>query len=153
MNKKQITLREFTLVGISIRTNNNKAQQQGDIAQLWSTLISNNIVNKIENRISDDIYCVYTEYESDFNGEYTCFLGCQVSSLDKLDKELKTLKIEAQHYLEFVSEGELPTCVLQTWNHIWNEKYTRAYKADFDIYGEDAKNASDAKVTTYLSII
>lgn len=154
MNSENIKLEEITLVGISIRTNNERAQSQGDIAKLWEEFFAKNIISKVENKISDEIYCVYTNYESNFTGDYTTFLGCAVSKAhNESSDNLETLIISADNYRKFISEGELPNCVLQTWQHIWVTEYPRAYKADFDIYGVEAQNPTNAKVTTYLSII
>lgn len=154
MNNKNITLDNITLVGISIRTNNENAQAQGDIAKLWEAFLAKNIVDLIPNKESNDIYCVYTNYESDHMGDYTTFLGCKVLQIDeKLSDELETLEIPTDNYLKFISEGQLPNCVLQTWQHIWTTDFPRTYKADFDVYGAEAQNPANAKVTTYLSII
>ena len=153
MIHENINLEKLTIVGISVRTNNKKAQSQGDIAKLWEEFFTNNISNKINNKISNDIYCIYTEYESDFTADYTTFLGCSVSAIEELPVGLKSLEIDAGKYLKFLSEGEMPACVMKTWTHIWQENYARAYKADFDIYGEEAKDPLNAKITTYLSII
>lgn len=154
MNTENIKLEEITLVGISVRTNNEQAQSKGDIAKLWENFFAQDIMTKIENKISNDIYCVYTNYESDHTADYTTFLGCAVSATaSDLSVGLETLIIPADKYLKFISEGQMPTCVLQTWLQIWGTEYPRAYKADFDIYGVESQDPTNAKVTTYLSII
>lgn len=154
MNTETIKLEKITLVGISLRTNNDKAQSEGDIAKLWKKFFTQEVISNIENKISTDIYCVYTNYESDYTADYTTFLGCMVSEVAKdLPLGLETLVIPADKYLKFISKGEMPTCVLQTWQHIWTTEYPRTYKADFDIYGVEAQDPTNAKVTTYLSII
>lgn len=154
MNNENITLNNITLVGISIRTNNEKAQSQGDIAKLWEEFFAKEILNKIQNKVSNDIYCVYTNYENDHTGNYTTFLGCEVSSISQGSlNELESLEIPADDYLKFISEGQLPNAVLETWKHIWASEYPRTYKADFDLYGAESQDPANAKVTTYLSII
>lgn len=153
MNSEKVKFDRIDLVGISVRTSNAKTQKDGDIAKLWAAFFDQSIQKKIDNKLSDDIYCVYTEYQSDFTGEYTTFIGCKVSSIQTLNQGLESLTIEAQDYLSFVSEGEIPGCIMQTWNHIWNSNYDRAYKADFDVYGTESQDPTHAKITTYLSII
>ena len=63
----------FKIVGISIRTNNQEAAN--DLGKLWSKFIDDNTTKKIANKISGDIYSIYTDYESDHNGHYTNIIG------------------------------------------------------------------------------
>lgn len=152
MNHEEITLDKFTVVGIAVRTTNQDYKSQKDISDLWDMFFSRNIIGMIPDKISNDIYCIYTDYESDFTGEYTTILGCRVSGTDKVSMDLTIKEIPASKYYKYISEGELPYAVGKTWAHIWKSNIDRAYLADFDIYGEEAKDPSNAKITTFLSI-
>ncbi|MBK5722876.1 AraC family transcriptional regulator [Dysgonomonas sp. Marseille-P4677] len=155
MKYEEIILDKFTVVGISVRTTNQNHQSQGDIAKLWETFIRNGYIQQsLPNKISNDIYCIYTDYESDYTGEYTTLIGYKVSTLEGIPSNLSLAikEFPQAKYNKYISEGELPYVVGKTWAHIWKSDIDRAYKADFDVYGEDAKDPSNAKIATYLSI-
>lgn len=147
-------LNDIIIVGISTRVNNRTEAEDKRIAQLWDRFYKENLINKIDNRLSDDIYCVYTSYEGDYTDDYITIIGCAVSNIetDINNSNLVSTIIEKGRYYQFISEGQIPQCVLSTWNHIWNNSYNRAYKADFDVYSEECNDPMNAKVTTYLSI-
>lgn len=154
MKSKEITLDAFTIVGISVRTTNQNHKSQEDIAKLWESFFLNGVVQSIPNKISNDVYCIYTYYESDYTGEYTTLIGYKVSNINGIptNKNLIIKDFPSCKYLQYTSEGELPYAVGKTWAHIWQSNINRAYTADFDIYGEEAKDPKNAKITTFLSI-
>lgn len=146
---KEIAENSFTVVGIAIRTCNKNNQAQIDIAKLWGDFMQNGIASKIPNKVSDDIFCIYTDYESDWQGEYTTILGCKVSSIENITEGLICKEIPSTKYRLYKSEGEIPKCVGETWIHIWQSTdIPRAYVADFDVYSQTDTNV----VSTYLSV-
>lgn len=154
MKHEEVRLDKFTVVGLSVRTTNQNYQSQGDIAKLWEAFFRNEIIQSIPNKVSDDIYCIYTDYESDYTGEYTTIIGYKVSDAKEIPTNLSlTIKdIPESTYYKYISEGELPYAVGRTWAHIWQSNINRRYLADFDVYGEDARNSEKARITTFLSI-
>ena len=60
-------LEPFKIIGISVRTTNENGQAMKDIPFLWNKFFEENIKDKIPNRLTDDLYCVYTHYEKDRN--------------------------------------------------------------------------------------
>ena len=50
------------IAGIAVRTTNQDGRAQTDIRNLWTKFMSENIAGQIAARLSDDIYCVYTDY-------------------------------------------------------------------------------------------
>ncbi len=99
------------------------------------------------------MYCVYTEYESDYRGDYTCFLGYAVSE-PTADQNLAYLEIDADSYQTFDASGKMPESVLNKWEEIWADKsLKRAYHADFDLYKfSEAKEGQEPEVEIYLSV-
>ncbi len=152
MNFEEVTLEELSVVGISVRTTNQKGQSQKDISKLWSKFMGENIAEKIPNKVNDNIYCIYTDYESDYMGAYTTILGYRVSSIENLPKGLSQKNIPASNYNLFKSTGKLPYCVLNTWKQIWELGIRRKYLADFDVYPPDAFSSESPAVETYLSV-
>lgn len=145
-------LEQFSVVGIAVKTTNQNGQAQKDISELWQKFFSNNISNRVPNKVSDDIYCVYTDYESDVNGAYTTILGYKVTTLESVPEGLIGKSIPKATYQLYRSKGELPQSVLATWGHIWQTLIKRRYLADFDVYGQQSQDPSYAEVETYLSV-
>jgi len=152
INGTKIQLDPFTLMGISVRTINKAGQSANDIGALWQRFIAENISAQIPFKLSNDTYCLYTDYESDFRGRYTTFIGCVVASESIASEGLSTLVIPQAEYLRIESKGVLPDCVIQTWNEIWNSPVERAYGADFDVYGKGCADPKNATVDIFLSI-
>ena len=155
MNNEEVTLDKFTVVGISVRTTNQNHQSQADIAKLWEVFFRNAYLQQsLPNKVSGDIYCIYSDYESDYTGEYTAILGYKVSTTDGIPTNLSLAikEIPESRYYKYISEGELPYAVGKTWAHIWQSNIDRRYLADFDVYGEEARDPKNAKITTYLSV-
>ena len=145
-------LAAFQIIGISIRTTNANNQSLKDIGELFQKFMTQHILEKIPNKLSNDIYCVYTDYESDFNGPYTTIIGCKVSSLTDIPTGLAGKTIPDSKYQVYTSTGKLSESLARTWEGIWNSDLNRRYSADFDIYGEKAKDYENAEVDTYVAI-
>lgn len=153
MTQLTTQLEEFQVIGISVRTTNQNQQSQHDIGTLFSKFMTENIFEKIPNKESTDLYCLYTDYESDHLGAYTTIIGCRVSSLPTIPDGLVGKSISKSNYQVYKSVGKLPDCVGQTWMKIWGDvSLTRKYTADFDIYGPQSFNPANAEVETYVSI-
>ncbi|MBD0376721.1 MAG: AraC family transcriptional regulator [Flavisolibacter sp.] len=143
----------FFVIGIAVRTINQNGQAGKDIGELWQRLFNDNIINQIPNKINNDIYCVYTDYESDYQGAYTTLLGCKVSSLENIPEGFRAVTVPKGTYRLYQSKGKLPDSVIDTWKHIWQTPIHRRYVADFDVYGKKSKDPNNAEVETYLSIL
>lgn len=136
----------FDIIGISVRTANQDGRSQKDIGELWSRFMSGGVLEKIPGKESADIYCVYTDYESDFNGAYTTIIGCRVSTLEMIPEGMSGKTIPSSKYQVYNSSGEMPKALMETWKMIWGSDIERAYVADFDLYGQDPL------VKTYISV-
>jgi predicted transcriptional regulator YdeE len=143
----------FSVIGISVRTTNESGQSQKDIGELWGQFLSNYVADIVPNRISDDIYCIYTDYSGHANGYYTTILGCKVGSLEEIPDDLIGKTIPEANYEVRISKGKLPGCVVDTWSEIWNSDIKRQYSADFDVYGAKALDPENAEVETYISVM
>jgi predicted transcriptional regulator YdeE len=152
MNYQSRNLGPFHIAGISVRTTNQNGQSQEDIGKLWQRFYSENIMDALPARLSDDLYCVYTDYESDHNGAYTTVLGYKVPALESVPAHLTGITIPETTYRLYRSEGKLPESVLATWQHIWQSPVERKYMADFDVYGSALQNPESPVVETYLSV-
>ncbi|MHD0314231.1 effector binding domain-containing protein [Fusobacterium varium] len=82
-------------------------------------------------------YAVYSEYESDYKGDYTLFIG-----VDKIDSH-KEIIIEEENYKIFSVDNSSPYGVIMAWQKIWEMEeqglLNRAYTVDYEKYYPDGK--------------
>src|SRR5690348_16419892 len=106
VNSKVIeNLQGFTVVGITVRTNNAKeATPNGAIGKQWQRFFKEGILNQIPNKADANIVAAYTDYASDKDGDYTYVLGAKVSSTENVPVGMTALKIPSGHYAVFTSE-------------------------------------------------
>ncbi len=140
----------FKIVGISVRTNNQRAAN--DLGKLWSKFIGEHTTKKIPNKVSEEIYSIYTDYESDHTGDYTNIIGYRVSSLENIASGLVSKEIPTSEYQKFTAKGKFPNCVQATWGEIWNSEIERSYVADFEVYSNKSMNMTDAEVDIFISV-
>lgn len=148
-------IQKFYVIGISTRTTNEDGKSSKDIEALWGKFWGEEIQKQIPNRVSDEIYAVYTDYETDFTGYYTTIVGLPVSSLENIPTGFVGITIETAVYQKFVSKGKMPEAVFNTWLEIWGNKelnLSRAYKADFTIHGKKYYDGDNAEVETFISV-
>ncbi|MEE9362231.1 MAG: GyrI-like domain-containing protein [Cellulophaga sp.] len=144
---------KFHVIGISIRTTNENGQSAKDLETLWGKFWGDEIEKQIPNKANDNIYAVYTDYETDFTGFYTVIIGLPVSSLENIPEGFVGLTIENDVYQKFESKGKMPEAVLNTWVEIWqNKNLNRAYKSDFTIHGKKYYDGDNAQVETFISV-
>lgn len=134
--------------GISITTNNKNEMNEkiAKIAGLWDEYESKNVYSATHDKANNSsMYGVYSNYESDLNGDYDVTVGVEVT------KSKKAIVIEDEKYLVFKKEGELPQVVVDTWEEIWdyfenNDEYKRKYSIDFEHY------TKEDEIEIYISI-
>lgn len=144
----------FKLIGISVRTTNQNNHAQEDLGKLWGQFISENLQEKIPNKISNDILAIYTDYQSDHTEDYTAIIGVQVSTLDEIPAGLLGREFEPENFREFVAKGEMPKAVVKTWTEIWeqDENLQRKYTYDFERYGANANKGADSEVEIFVAV-
>jgi predicted transcriptional regulator YdeE len=128
--------REITIVGISLRTSNNEAMET--IPPLWGRFYGEGILEQVSNRISDEVYAVYTDFENEGlnnEGNYTLIIGVEVKDLDNIPKGLVTTTIKVQNREVFsVSEGK-PENVGATWMDIWQrDDLKKTFISEYEHY-------------------
>lgn len=144
---------EFKIIGIAVRTTNVNGQAATDLGKLWGQFISDTI-SKIPNTISEEIIAMYTDYENDYQGEYTAIIGKKVSSLDEIPNGMIGRELPATKFQKFIAKGEMPNAVMLTWKAIWEQDATlhRAYQYDFEVYGEKSQNGDQSEVEIFISV-
>ncbi|MFW0736697.1 GyrI-like domain-containing protein [Flavobacterium sp. T12S277] len=146
-------VQKFNVIGISVRTTNENGQSGTDIPALWNQFISEGIASKIPNKVSEDIFCVYTDYEKDHTRPYTTILGCRVENLDTIPDGMTGKTIESAVYEKFIASGNLNDgIVFNKWLEIWNSGLNRSFTADYEVYGAKAQNPEAAAVEIFIAI-
>ncbi|BBH53044.1 GyrI-like domain-containing protein [Fluviispira sanaruensis] len=146
------------LVGIETRTQNSlEIKGEGKIPALWNQFFN---FFKIDKKISSDIYAIYSNYESDENGQYDYFIGYEIANPDKyLNGDSYVVKqIEVGTYSVISPINKISENVAySTWQKIWrmNAKQLggeRLFHTDFEVYTNDKKNGQQSLVNIYLSL-
>ncbi len=152
MKYKIKTHEAFKIIGIAVRTNNNYGKSQEDIGNLWKRVFAEGILDQIPNKVTSEIVCLYTNYESDYTENYTTILGCKVDTLDDIPHGMYGMEIEEALYVMARPKGRLPDIVGNTWSEIHKSDLPRTYIADFDIYGEEARDPKNASVEIWVGV-
>ena len=161
MQKELTHKSEIKLVGLTARTNNKNEMNPATskIGELAGRFWSQNSASQISNRKNPGVtLSVYTEFESNENGDYTYFIGEEVSSFENLPTGFQKLTIPASHYQKFTtSPGKMPEVVIQAWQQIWKMSADdfggeRAYVADFEVYDQRASDPANASLDIYIGI-
>jgi predicted transcriptional regulator YdeE len=148
-----VKIKPFNIIGISIRTTNENGQASQEIAELWQKFMSEEIVSKIPNKIGNDVYSLYTEYESDHTKPYTTILGCKVENLDNIPNGMVGSSFEGGNYIKTTAKGDLMQgLIVNHWSKIFEMDLERIYSVDFEVFSEKAQNPSDAEVDFYVAI-
>jgi predicted transcriptional regulator YdeE len=159
MKKAATSKSVIKLVGLSIRTSNQKELDPATakIGLLVQDYFGLGVANQIQDRQNPGVtYSVYTEYESDHTGEYTYFIGEEVSSIDNVPNGLRIITIPESQYQRFTTApGVMPAVVIQAWQSIWQMSPQelggeRRYLADFEIYDQRAMDPNSTVVDIYI---
>ena len=148
-----VKIEPFNIVGISIRTTNENSQASKEIAELWGKFMSESILTKIPNKVDNEIYSLYTDYEGDHTKPYTAILGCKVENLNNIPTGMVGKSLSGGTYTKTTAKGDLMQgLVVNQWSKIFEMELDRTYNADFEIFGEKAQNPSDAEVDFYVGV-
>jgi predicted transcriptional regulator YdeE len=130
----------ITVAGISIRTSNAKAFEE--IPLLWKTFFEKQILSAVPDKVNDDIYAVYTEYDripqnadDIYSLSYTFIIGAAVNRTDRLPSTLVSTIVPASKRAVFPIEQAKPELVGAEWQKIWQmQDLLRAFAPDYEHY-------------------
>jgi predicted transcriptional regulator YdeE len=157
---RTVDQKEFTIIGIPVRTNNaQEAASNGVIPKQWDKFYEEGILEKIPDKADPAIYVVYTDYTSDRNGDYSYIIGAKVSNASTVPSGLVSKTVSAGKYAIVTSErGPIPKIVVEAWQHIWGLEDQaqlggkRAYRTDFEVYDQRARNPLDSQIDVYVGV-
>lgn len=141
-------------IGIQVETTNKNGQSAQDLGNLWGKFMGENLLSSIPNKASEDIFVIYTDYESDYQGKYTAIIGAKVSDLQYIPEGMIGREFPTQSFKKIVSKGEMPSALIETWQEIWqNDKnLNRSYLYDLEIYGSKSQNGKNSEVEIWLGV-
>jgi predicted transcriptional regulator YdeE len=163
MKKTELSLPELKLIGLTCRTslNNEMNPSSAKIPTMLQTYFGNQSPEKIPHRLTPGTtYCVYTNYESDYTGEYDYFVGEAVSSFEEAPEGFSQLTIPTQYYVKVTAgPGQMPQVCIETWQKIWAIETEAAslggkrnYLADFEVYDERAADPTKTILDVFVGI-
>jgi len=162
MHKETLQANEIKLIGLKTRTSNNNESYTAN--EKIFDLVMNQYYgqasgDKIPNRQNPGIvFAAYTEYETDYNGEYTYFIGEEVTSLDTVPEGFSTLVVPCGNYTKFTTDsGPMPQIIIEAWSQIWQMTAndfggTRSYKTDFEVYNQTNHDLDTGKTIAEIYI-
>ncbi len=145
---------ELKIIGVSIRTNNKNKKAAQDITELWERFYLENVMSKIPHKLNQDIYVIYTDYDSDFKGDYTCIIGCKVKVLENIPADFIGRKLPPQKSRHYLARGKMPMSIVNVWNEIWENDaiLNRSYKYDYELYGVRSADKDSPEVDVFIGI-
>lgn len=148
-----VTVNQFHLIGIAVRTTNEQNKAANDIPMLWDRFFKEDVLNQIPNKVCTAVYSLYTNYEGDHTMPYTTIIGCEVADLSVIPEGMVGQTFETDKYQKTTVKGDLTQgLIINEWEKIWSENWDRKYSADFEVYDEKASNPHDAEVSIYVAI-
>lgn len=152
MEKIQKT--NFKLVGLKLkeRTSNENNQSSKDCGELWQKFEEEKVFDLISDKLTNEVFAVYFDYEKDETMPFSYFIGCKVNENTEVPEALESLEIPSQKYRKIMAKGVMTGCITEAWEKIWNSKIPRKFGFDFEVYDEKSQDWSDAEVDIYVSI-
>jgi len=152
MNYTVVTKPAFKLIGVKIRTSNQAFMQE--VPPLWKHFEEGRLAEQIPNRLDDMLIILYSEYEADYTQPFSYTMGCRVDQLEAIPAGMVGIEIPKAHYAVYTAKGEMPDCMVQTWQQIWQDdaKLKRSYRYDFEVYSKTAQAKKTVEIPIYIGI-
>lgn len=138
-----IMLNPIHIIGIELRTTNDDGRSFQEIPPFWAHFMQENCMGQIPNKLNDDIYAVYTNFENpgkNNKGLYSLIIGCSVDANSNLvlPHGFTRVTIPAGCYRVFPVEKGRHDNVGEVWQSIWaisdNEKLDWKFSCEFERY-------------------
>ena len=151
MKYEIVNLNEKQVVGLSARTNNHDPKMGEIIGGLWMMFHQDGIFENIREKANMCSIGMYSDYESDMNGEYDITVCSEVLSRENQPGGTVLKSIPAGKYAKFLVKGHMQKACIDFWTKLWTMDLERAYTCDFEEYqpGGDIENS---EIHMYISI-
>jgi predicted transcriptional regulator YdeE len=141
------------VMGVQRRTSNTDGRSIDDIPACWQDYLKKDMASKIPHRAKTPaMFAVYSDYQSDWAGEYSYMIGSEVTKADKIPTGLAVVRIPAQTYAVFTTAGPMPDAILGIWMSVWGTKLPRVYTFDFEQYDARFTRPENKQVDVYIAV-
>ncbi len=150
---KEVKKNAFRLIGLRLesKTTNENNQSGKDCGNLWRKFETDKVFDLVPQKLSDEVYAVYYDYEKDERSPFSYFIGCKVGEDAEIPSGLYDLRVPSQNYMKISARGVMPECISEVWRKIWNSDLKRNFGFDFEIYDERSRDWNNAEVDVYIS--
>lgn len=151
MKYETIVLQKKMVAGIAARTKNSDPTMPVVISGLWNQFFQGGIYEQIPNKVNQKSLGIYSDYETDYNGAYRIFVGCEIEQAATLPlKDTSFTTIPAGIYAKFIVRGNMQQAVADFWKELWEMNLDRSYVCDFEEYQNNS--IEDAEIHIYISL-
>ena len=150
MNYEIVTLPEKKAAGITARTNNHAPDMGSVIGGLWESFYAKGVYDSIPADRRGCVLGIYSDYESDENGDYDMTAACEVADDTGLPENLRIRTIPAGRYAKFVVRGDVQQALVQFWMELWSMNLNRTFQADFEEY--HGMTGEEAEIHVYIGL-
>jgi predicted transcriptional regulator YdeE len=151
MKYEVVNLEKQMAIGLTARTKNSAPDMVTVIGSLWTHFYQDGIYDSIHEKINNKALGIYSDYESDANGEYDITVACAVSRPDKLPPNTVIKTIPAGKYAKFILQGNLHQIIAAFWQELWTMNLDRTYICDFEEY-QEVTDVENATIYVYIGI-
>lgn len=123
-----------------------------DCGNLWQKFEIEKIFELIPNKLRNEIYAAYYDYEKDETKPFSYFIGCKVDEEAETPKRLNELLVPSQNYVKVIAKGIMTGCITEAWKKIWESNLNRKFGFDFEVYDERSKDWNNAELDIFISI-
>lgn len=102
MNYEIVNLEEKRVVGLAARTNNQSPEMGAVIGGLWEKFYGEGVYAQIENKTSDKVLGIYTDYAGGAMDDYTIMVACEAAESETMPKDTIVKTIPAGRYAIYV---------------------------------------------------
>ena len=142
MEYEIVELEEKTVIGISIRTNNQAPEVGAVIGGLWEKFFTQGIYEGVPDKRSGMPLGIYSDYAGGISDDYDFTVGCETREGDHVPEGMEKRQIPAGRYARFVVKGHMQRAVAAFWQELWSMDLDRTFGADFEEYrNQDVENA------------
>ncbi|MFF0312111.1 GyrI-like domain-containing protein [Streptosporangium sp. NPDC004379] len=131
---------ESLVVGRAVRTSNaEEGEGRGRLAALWARVGVPGAFAHVPGRVDENVYAVYTDYESGHHGAYTVIVGVAVRSAAAMPEGMVAVRVPAVPCLKLEARGQMPETLRDAWQRLWKHTESggtppRAFTTDLEVH-------------------
>ena len=125
----------FDVVGLSATISGNETASE-EINALWQRFFEEQTAHRVDDRVDDVIYAVYSDYQGDHTKPYRLTIGYKVPANTPHVQGLEHVLVQNADYAMMSAAGEQPKALVDVWTAIWQSDLDRCFATDFEVYGK-----------------